>query len=90
MEEGTFEKGDEHNAFRSGYYRGWGPLYRKKCGKDQHNVERLLCLIEDEYTEIISSSLQSFYLCTMWLQWYVGGDLRWIHATFAQQEDQWW
>ena len=53
MEEGTLEKGDGHDNFRSGYCRWHGPLFRRKRGKDQQNVEHLLCVIEDEYTQII-------------------------------------
>ena len=51
--EHRLQKGDGHDAFRSGYYRWHGPLYRRKRGKDQHNVEHMLCWIEDEYIEII-------------------------------------
>ena len=54
MENGTLQKGDGHNAFRTGYYRWHGPLYRRMQGRDEaQNKEYLLCMIEDEYTEII-------------------------------------
>ena len=68
MEAGTLEKGDGYDAFHSGYYRWHGALYRRKRGKVQQNVEHLLCVTEDEYTEFISISLQIRYLCTMCLK----------------------
>ena len=52
MENGTLQKGDGTDASRHGYYRWRGPLSRKVCGRDQQNIEFLLCMTEDEYTEI--------------------------------------
>ena len=52
METGTFPKGDGFNAFRNGHYRWHGPLYRRMRGKYQQNFEHLLCMTEDEHTEI--------------------------------------
>ena len=33
MENGTLQKGDGYNAFRNGYYRWRGPLYRRMRGR---------------------------------------------------------
>ena len=42
-------------------------------GKDQQNVEHLLCMIEDEYTEIIQMTVQFALLFPMCPKRYVGG-----------------
>ena len=54
METGTLQKGDGSNAFRNGYYRWHGPLYRRMRGREHlQGTEHLLCMIEDEYTELV-------------------------------------
>ena len=58
MENGTLQKGDGHNPFRTGYYRWHGPMHRCMKGRDEaQNTEHLLGLFENEYTEIIEATM---------------------------------